>query len=118
MPGNPVRGSCRHAACTNAKETNTHVVAECGRYAAARSRFEQCTGVRISRANYVSVMAFDGPALGVASASLTTPLYQLLASIFGTRYYTQTSSVAHSLGLNQGRFAVAGTRQPAAASDT
>ena len=63
-------------------------------------------------------MAFGGPALGVASASLTTPLYQLLASIFGTRYYTQTSSVAHSQGLNQGRFAVAGTRQPAATSDT
>ena len=59
-------------------------------------------------------MALDGPALGVDSATLAAPLYRMLASIFGTRYYTTKSSVAHALGLNQGRFAVAGTRQPVA----
>ena len=87
-------------------------MAECGLYANARARFEQDTGVRLSRANYVAVMALDGPALGVDSATLAAPLYRMLANIFGTRYYTTKSSVAHALGLNQGRFAVAGIRQP------
>ena len=82
------------------------MIVECGLYAAARNRFALRTGIQLSRDNYVSVMALDGQALNIDPADLASALYRLLACIYGARYSTNNSSVAHSLG-NQGRFAVA-----------
>ena len=110
--GQHIRGECSHDTCTGKKETNRHVVIECDAYNAARTRFTADTGITITHDNYTKVMAIDGISLNVPPTRLATALYRLLANIFRKRYATTNSSVAHSLGHNQGRFAVADIRQP------
>ena len=110
--GQQIRGECLHDTCTGKKETNRHVVIKCDAYNAARTRFTADTGITITHDNYTKVMAIDGISLSIPPIQLATALYRLLASIFRKRHATTNSSVAHSLGHNQGRFAVADTRQP------
>ena len=48
---------CTHAQYPNAKDTNRHAVVECNRYTTARHQFTLETGVSITPANYVDIMA-------------------------------------------------------------
>ena len=66
------------------KETNKHAVVECHRYANARQRFNQETGIRITSENYIDIMALDAKKLGVAADVLAKALCKLLAYIATT----------------------------------
>ena len=63
------------------KETNKHTVVECERYATARQQFALKTGVTITTANYIDVMALNAKKLNVAPSTLAKALCQLLAHI-------------------------------------
>ena len=110
--GQPVRGECEHTTCISKKETNRHIIIECNAHNAARAQFTAETGITVTHNNYVNVMAIDGNTFSIPHTILAKALYKLLSSIFRKRYAKTNSSVAHSLGCNQWRFAVAEPRQP------
>ena len=73
---------CTHTQqCLQKKETNEHAVVECGRYATARQQFALETGITITPANYVDVMALNAKKFNIAPDTLSTALCRLLAHI-------------------------------------
>ena len=98
---------CTHAQCMQKKETNKHAVVECERYATARQQFTLKTGVTITTANYVDVMALNAKKLNVAPSTLAKALCQLLAHIMKKHMQensnNNTASVAVPLECNQRR---------------
>ena len=59
------------------KETNRHAVVECNRYTAARQQFALETGVNITPANYVDIMALNAKKLDVQPETLAKALCRL-----------------------------------------
>ena len=110
--GQPIRGECENATCISKKETNRHIIIDCSMHDAARAQFTAETGIIITQDNYVNVMAIDGNTFNIQHTLLAKALYKMLSNIFRKRYAKTNSSVAHSLGCNQWRFAVAEPRQP------
>ena len=97
---------CTNTRCTRTKETNKHAVVECHRYANARQRFNQETGIRITSENYIDIMALDAKKLGVAVDVLAKALCKLLAYIATTHSRVRNfASVAFPLdgGSNKRR---------------
>ena len=95
---------CTHGQCQNKKETNMHAVAECKRYTAARQQFVLETGVVITAANYVDVMALNAKKLAIQPEVLAKALCRLLAHITKKhRRENPIASVAIPLGCNQRR---------------
>ena len=98
---------CTHAKCMHKKETNKHAVVECERYATERQQFALKTGITITAANYIDVMALNAKKLNVAPRTLATALCQLLAHIMQKHMQennnNNTASVAVPLECNQRR---------------
>ena len=84
-----------------------HAVVECERYATARQQFALKTGVIITTANYIDVMALNAKKLNVAPSTLAKALCQLLAHIMKKHRQENsndnTASVAVPLECNQRR---------------
>ena len=86
------------------EQAHKHAIVECGRYTKARQQFMLETGVAITSANYVDIMALNAKKLGVAADSLATALCRLLAHITKKhRRENSIASVAIPLGCNQRR---------------
>ena len=96
---------CTHTRCLQRKETNKHAVVECGRYATARQQFALETGITITSANYVDVMALNAKKLNIAPDTLSTALCRLLAHIMKKhrKENNNNASVAIPLECNQRR---------------
>ena len=95
---------CTHAQCSNAKETNRHAVVECKRYTTARQQFILETGVNITQANYVDIMALNAKKLGTQPEMLAKALCRLLAHITKKHQRENNNvSVAATLESNQRR---------------
>ena len=95
---------CTHAQCPNKKETNRHAVVECNRYTAARQQFTLETGVNITSANYVDIMALNAKKLDVQPETLAKALCRLLAHITKKHQRENNNvSVATTLESNQRR---------------
>ena len=96
---------CTHTRCLQKKETNKHAVVECGRYATARQQFALETGITITSANYVDVMALNAKKLNIAPDTLSTALCRLLAHIMKKhrKENNNNASVAIPLECNQRR---------------
>ena len=81
-----------------------HAVVECKRYAAARAQFLLETGVSITAANYVDVMALNAKKLATQPEVLSKALCRLLSYITKKhRRENSIASVAIPLGCNQRR---------------
>ena len=77
---------------------------ECKRYAAARQQFTLETGVTITDANYVDVIALNAKKLTVQPKVLAKAVCRLLALITAKhRRENNIASVAQSLDSNQRR---------------
>ena len=77
---------------------------ECERYAAARQQFALETGVTITDANYVDVIALNAKKLTVQPKVLAKAVCRLLALITAKhRRENNIASVAQSLDSNQRR---------------
>ena len=77
---------------------------ECKRYAAARQQFALETGVTITDANYVDVIALNAKKLTVQPKVLAKAVCRLLALITAKhRRENNIASVAQSLDSNQRR---------------
>ena len=95
---------CTHCQCLNKKETSRHAVVECKRYATARQQFTLETGVTITDANYVDVIALNAKKLTVQPKVLAKAVCRLLALITKKhRRENNIASVAQSLDSNQRR---------------
>ena len=69
-----------------------HAVAECKRYTAARTQFQLETGVSITTANYVDIMALNAKKLATQPEVLAKALCRLLSYI--TRKHKRENSIA------------------------
>ena len=81
-----------------------HAVVECKRYTAARTQFQLETGVSITAANYVDIMALNAKKLATQPEVLAKALCRLLSYI--TKKHKRENfiaSVAIPLGCNQRR---------------
>ena len=78
---------------------------ECGRYATARQQFVLETGITITPANYVDVMALNAKKFNIAPDTLSTALCRLLAHIMKKhrKENNNNASVAIPLECNQRR---------------
>ena len=96
---------CTHTQCLQRKETNKHAVVECGRYATARQQFALETGITITPANYVDVMALNAKKLNIAPDTLSSAVCRLLARIMKKhrKENNNNASVAIPLECNQRR---------------
>ena len=95
---------CTHSQCQNKKETNKHAIVECKRYTAARQQFTLETGVAVTDATYMDIMALNAKKLAVQPEVLSKALCRLLAHITKKhRRENQIASVAAPLGCNQRR---------------
>ena len=65
---------------------------ECYRYAEARNKFRQETGIEITSEKYIDIMALDAKKLGVACEVLAKALCKFLAHIATT--HSSVSSIA------------------------
>ena len=81
-----------------------HAVVECKRYTAARTQFQLETGVSITAANYVDIMALNAKKLGTQPETLAKALCRLLAHITKKHQRENNNvSVAATLESNQRR---------------
>ena len=95
---------CTYTQCQNKKETNRHAVVECSRYSIARQQFSLETGIIITAANYVDIMALNAKKLDVQPEILSKALCRLLAHITRKHQRENTKvSVATTLESNQRR---------------
>ena len=83
---------CTHCQCHNKKETNIHAVVECKRYTVARQQFVLDTGVTITAANYVDVIALNAKKLTVQPKVLAKAVCRLLAHI--TKKHRRENNIA------------------------
>ena len=103
--------NCTHAQCTGKRETSRHAVVECKRYAAARLQFTLETGVEISVANYIDIMALNAKKLAVQHEVLSKALCRLLAHITKKHRRENNVSVATTLGNSNQRRSIIRTDQ-------
>ena len=99
-------GTCSHAACHEQVETNTHVIAQCPRYATARANFARKTGVTLCEATYTDIMAINYRKLQVEKTVLAKALCAFLAQVsrkHASHNKKDIASVAHPLDCNQRR---------------
>ena len=95
---------CTHAQCQQKRETNKHAVVQCQRYATMRRQFQLETGIVVTEANYVDIMALNATVLGVPLNTLATALCRFLAHIAKVhKRENHIASVAIPLGCNQRR---------------
>ena len=95
---------CTHAQCQQKRETNKHAVVQCQRYATMRRQFQLETGIVVTEANYVDIMALNATVLGVPLNTLATALCRFLAHIAKVhKRENHIASVAVPLGCNQRR---------------
>ena len=86
-------------------------VVECKRYAAARLQFTLETGVEISVANYIDIMALNAKKLAVQPGVLSKALCRLLAHITKKHRRENNVSVATTLGNSNQRRSIIRTDQ-------
>ena len=95
---------CTHAQCQQKRETNKHAVVQCQRYATMRRQFQLETGIVVTEANYVDIMALNATVLGVPLNTLATALCRFLAHTAKVhKRENHIASVAVPLGCNQRR---------------
>ena len=103
--------NCTHAQCAGKRETSRHAVVECKRYATARLQFTLETGVEISVANYIDIMALNAKKLAVQPEVLSKALCRLLAHITKKHRRENNVSVATTLGNSNQRRSIIRTDQ-------
>ena len=79
------------------RETSRHAVVECKRYAAARQQFTLETGIQVSVAKYIDIMALNATKLAVPPEVLSKALCHLLAHITKKHRRENNVSVATTL---------------------
>ena len=95
--------NCTHTQCAGRRETSRHAVVDCKRYAAVRQQFALETGIQISVANYIDIMALNATKLAVQPEVLSKALCRLLAHITKKHHRENNVSVATTLGISNQR---------------